>query len=84
VTAAVDFARLRARLGPPTIFVSPGVAFGWVAFVWIAGILISSTAAADRFAAFEAAAQVTFLLVTIGASLVIARRRQSFDIEESE
>jgi hypothetical protein len=60
-------------------YVSPPAAFGWLAFLWIAVITLTSAAAQDDFVAFRAPGQTAFLIATIGAAVVVARRREAFD-----
>ena len=61
-------------------YVSPLAAFGSLAFLWIALVTMSAVAADDNFAAFRAPAQTAFLVLTAVAAVVVARRREAFDL----
>ena len=60
-------------------YVSPLSAFGSLAFLWIALVTMSAVAGDDNFAAFRAPAQTAFLVMTLAAAVVVARRREAFD-----
>lgn len=61
-------------------YVLPLQAFGAVALCWIAAVLLLAAAADDGFAAFRVPAQVGFLLGAVVAALVVARRRETFEL----
>jgi hypothetical protein len=50
-----------------------------LALAWIAAVTVSAQATHDRFAAFRPPVQLAFAVVTVGAALVIARRREAFE-----
>ena len=64
---------LATSMAPPT-------AAGCLAVAWIGAVVVGGTAAHDRFAAFRPPVQIAFLVVGAIAALVIARRRESFDM----
>ena len=61
-------------------FASAPVAFGSVAVLWIAVVTLVELSATTRLAAFHAFGQVTFLIVAVVAALLVARRREAFDM----
>jgi hypothetical protein len=60
-------------------YVSPLWASGALAFLWIALVTLTATAGDDRFAAFGPPVQLAFLAVSLGAAVVLARRRDAFE-----
>ena len=61
-------------------YVAPLVAAGSVALVWTAIVAVTARVADDRLVAFGPGAQIGLLILAAAATLVIARRRDSFDL----
>lgn len=61
-------------------YVAPLVAAGSVALVWTAIVVVTARVADDRLVAFGPGAQIGLLILAAAAGLVMARRRDSFDL----
>lgn len=59
---------------------SPQWAAGGVAFVWVAAVFSVEKAGDPSLVAFRGSAQVAFLVITVIAALIVARRKECFDI----
>jgi hypothetical protein len=63
--------------------IPPAWAFGSVAFGWIGVSLLSEFGSPAPFAAFRIAGQLASLAILLVAGLVVARRREAFDIRRN-
>jgi hypothetical protein len=60
--------------------VAPGWAFGPMAALWIAGVVVAEGLSHEALPLFGASAQVVFAATIVVAGVVLAARRQSFEI----